>query len=94
MITEMVRMVVRPGLEDEFVERFKDASLPYYAQPGCLSNDLYRAEDDRSIVLGIVNWSDKRAQESAIASEVGKEFLARITPLMGAHPDLTFYTAA
>jgi len=90
VITEFIRISIDKGTSDSFLKTFGSASEPYYAQDGCLSHRMYKVDDDDTLIIGVVEWQDKAAFETALASRTGQTFLAAVGPLMAGQPDMAF----
>ena len=90
MVTEVIRIHIPDGESERFLTTFRSASKAYYAQPGCVANRLFTVEDDATLIVGIIEWADKNAFESALSSPVGQAFISQVGPLMAAPPDMVF----
>jgi quinol monooxygenase YgiN len=88
MLTEVIRIPVTAEGEQPLLD-FLDGH-PHFEQAGCLSAKRFRAHDGPGVLM-LIEWDSMDAQDAAIASTVGKEFLAAVGPLMAGTPDLAFY---
>jgi quinol monooxygenase YgiN len=80
-VVTMLRMRVRPGQEDNFVDAWHEAATSIAGTPGQLSQELFRDTDDlRSFVI-VATWSDRERLDAFGGSEDRERLTAALRGL-------------
>lgn len=91
MIKVMATLIAKADKVAETQAALSSLVAPTTAEPGCISYELFQADDDPTEFVTIEEWTDQAAIDSHMGSDHIAAALAAAPDILGAAPKITNY---
>ena len=90
MLTILVERKAREGKERELIDLLKKLQQVYIRDDGYISSSLFQSEQDKSVILAQVTWSDAAARKTYADNPKRLELIPKIESLLTEPPRYFF----
>ena len=93
MIILSASFTVPPGQREEVIALCSEHSIRSRAEPGCISHHIHADCEDPARLFFHEIWQDEAAVAAHFAVPASREFVKRLTALVGERPEMQIYRA-
>lgn len=90
-VTVTARMKVKPGLEEKFIQEFKQVIAQTLCEEGCINYDLHQSFDEPSLFMIHENWASKEILDLHMEKDYIKALGAKAVEFLVEPPDVKLW---
>jgi quinol monooxygenase YgiN len=94
MIIVLASVTLRPGRRDEALALSQEHVQRSRAEPGCLAHAVHADTEDAHRLVFVERWADRAALAAHFRVPAARAFVAALSGLASAAPQMTLYEAS